>query len=463
MPPKHLHDHDHDHEHAHGHDHPHSHAAGEARGVRLVGSSAESSVRHRVEVEVEAREVDRALERAYRDLVRQVRIPGFRPGKAPRSVLERIYGASVAEQVERQLVGASLFDAIELAGLEPVAEPDVDAPAPQSGQAFRYRAWVETKPAIELPSLEGLPARRPRVAVEDAEIERELEALQLRQAPLIEEPEGTRAARGHVLVIDFQGSIDGVAFEGGAGKDVELELGAGRLVPGFEEQLEGAISGEKRELRIRFPEDYASSDLADREAVFETQVSAVKRRELPALDDEFAKDLGEFETIGDLRERIRRDLLSMRERSALAALHKSLLDALLERTSFEVPNGLVERQLEQRLRSARQRLESSVEDARAIDAQLARWRDEWRQPAEREVREMLLLDAVARAQTLEVAAEEISARIQEMAEGQGVSPAVLRQAYGEDALERIVRSQLAEQKALEFLSSRARVEETTGT
>ncbi len=460
MPQSHPHgDHDHDHDHAHDRDHAH----GEGSGVRLIASTAESAVRHRVEVEVELRQVDRALERAYRDLARQVRVPGFRPGKAPRSVLERIYGASVSEQVERQLVGGSLSDALELAGLEAVAEPDVDAPAPQPGTAFRYQAWVEVRPAIELPVLEGLPGRRPKVEVADEEVQRELEALRLRHAPLIEESEGTRAARGHVIVIDFQGSIEGVPFEGGVGTDVEVELGAGRLVPGFEDQLEGAVSGEQRELRIQFPEDYASSELAGREARFATRVSAIKRRELPALDDEFAKDLGDFETFDDLRARIRGDLVSMRERAARAELHRSLLDALLERTSFEIPKSLVERQLEQRLRSARQRLEASVEDRRAIDSQLMRWREEWRQPAEREVREMLLLEAVARAQSFASDEGEVAARIQQMAEAQGVAPSVLREAYSEDALERIVRSQLADEKALEFLVSRAKVEETAGT
>jgi trigger factor len=369
----------------------------------------------------------------------------------------------VAEQVEQQLVQGSLFDALELASLEAIAEPDVDAPTPAAGTAFRYQAWDEVRPAIALPELEGLPARRPAVAVADADVQRELEALQLRQAPLIEETEGTRAARGHVVVIDYQGTIEGVAFEGGTASEVEVELGAGRLVPGFEEQLEGAASGERRELRVRFPEDYANQELAGRDAVFAAQVHSIKRRELPALDDEFAKDLGDFENFEALRDRIRGDLLAMRERASRAALHRSLLDALLERTSFEVPRSLTERQLEQRLRSARQRFEGANLDARAIDAQLARWRDEWREPAEREVREMLLLDAIARANALAPDEAEIEARIGELAAAQGVSPAVLRQAYGEEAVERMARSQLADEKALEFLASRAKVEETTAT
>jgi len=427
-----------------------------------VDSAAETPVLHRVEVEVDASRVNRAFDRAYRDLARQARVKGFRPGKAPRSVLEKLYGGSVAEQIEQTLVSETLVEAVEQAGLDAVAEPVIEAGAPEPDTAFRYTARIEVKPAIELPELSGLPARRPRVEVGDADVERELEGLRNSQSQLIEEPEATPLADEHVAVIDFVGRVEGEVFEGGSGQGVELTVGAGQFLPGFEEQLHGASSGDDREVTITFPDDYGNESLAGKEAVFAVHVAAVKRREVPELGDEFAKDLGDFETLDALRERIRSDLTEAREREARSALHRSVLDALSERVSFDVPPGMIEMQLKRRLESAHQRLGGQVPHD-ALHEQMARWREEWREAAERDVRDALLLEAIGDAEALEVAAEDVEARIQEMAEQQGVKPERLRQALGGESLESSLRRQLRDERALEFLATRAKVEETTDT
>jgi trigger factor len=427
-----------------------------------VHSDRESPVLHRLEVEVGARRVDAAFERAYRDLARRVSVRGFRPGKTPRAVLERLYGASLAEQVEEALVAETLAGAVEQAGLEPVAEPAIEAQAPRAGTDFRYTARVEVKPAIELPDLAGLPARRPRVELGDADVERELEALRQRHAVLIEEAPEARVAEGHVVVLDFEGTVDGAPFEGGRGSGVEVEVGAGRFLPDFERQLLGAASGEQREVSVEFPADYGNAELAGRRAVFATRVSAIKRREVPALDDEFAKDLGDFADLAQLRARIRSDLAEGHERAARAVLQRTLLDSLIERTSFAVPSGMVERRLANELRAAHDRLAGQV-DHDALHQQLDRWREEWRPRAERQVRESLLLEAVARAQGLSASPEDVEARVREMAQRDGVSVARLREALGGEALERALADQLTDEKALEFLAARAKVEESSGT
>jgi trigger factor len=420
----------------------------------------EGPVVRRLEVAVAPARVGRAFEQAYRELARSARVRGFRPGKVPRSVLERLYGAAIAEQLEERLVAETLPEALEQAGLEPVAEPQVDAAAPRPDAEFRYAARIEVKPAIELPDTNGLPARRPRVEVGDADVDAELEALRQRNAPLVEEPEGTRAARGHVVSIDFVGTVDGRPFEGGSGKGVEAELGAGRFLADFEAQLEGVVAGEDRELRVRFPDDYGNEALAGKDAAFAVHVVAVKRRAVPELDDEFAKDLGDFESLAALRERIRTDLLAMRERHAKAELRHSLVDALIARTSFEVPPGLLERELGRQLHQARHRLEGQVPEA-ALEQQLARWQDEWRPRAERDVREALLFEALAKSEAIAIADDAVEARIAEMAKERGVAPARLRQAFGEGVLERSVRLELRDDEVLARLAQRAKVEETT--
>jgi trigger factor len=425
-------------------------------------SVEESPVRHRLEVQLGAGRVRQAFDRAYRDLARHARIKGFRPGKVPRAVLERLYGASIAEEIEEMLVRESLADAIEQAGLHPVTTPSIDAEPPRPDADYSYVAHVEVKPAIALPDLEGLPARKPRVEVGDDEVLVELERLRERHAPIVEEPEGTAAARGHILSVDFVGRIDGQPFEGGSGRGVELEIGSGRFVAGFEEQLVGAVAGEDRRVEVAFPDTYGDARLAGRQAVFEVHVAEVKRRQLSELDDEFAKDLGDFDSLDALRDRIRQDLLDMRERAAKATLRRSLLDVLIERTAFEVPAGLAAQQLDRRLRQASAQLHGSVPED-ALHAQLDRWREEWRPAAEREVRESLILEAVARARSLEVGAEELESHIERLAVSQGATAAQLREALDAHALEAMARGQLLDEKALEFLASTAKVEEFADT
>jgi len=427
-----------------------------------VSTTETSSVIRTLEVEVDPKRVRKAFDRAYRDLGRSVRVRGFRPGKAPRSVLEKLYGAALAEELKQTLVSETLPEAVDQSGVAPVSEPAIDAEALAADAPFRYRASVEIKPEISLPDIKGLPARRPVVEVGVEDVEGELQGLRERRAPLLDEPEGTAAAMGHTLVIDYAGTIDGEPFDGGSAEGAVVELGTERFIPGFEEQLEGAAAGEDREIRVSFPEDYGAAPLAGKEALFATHVARVQRRDLPELDDAFAKELGEFETMEDLRKRIRSDLLEMREREAKAELRRTLMDSLIERTAFEIPPGMLERRLEQRLAIARQQLGSAFPEDE-LNQRMIEWRERWRPAAERDVREMLLLESVAREAGCEVEESEVEERIEQMAREQGIDPARMRQAYGERGMLDALRAQLLEDKALEFLVSEAKVEEMTGT
>jgi trigger factor len=421
-----------------------------------------SAVVRTLEIEVDGKRVERAFERAYRDLGRKARVRGFRPGKVPRSVLERLYGPSILEDVERGLVAETLPEAVAQAGLRPVAEPTIEAQPPADAVPFRYSARIEVKPVLALPPVRGLPAVKPDTEVRFEEVEEQLETLRQRQAPLVEEPEGTAAARGNVLSIDFVGRRDGQPFEGGTGQDVELELGSGRFIPGFEEQLEGARTGDDRELRVRFPDTYGNAELAGKEVVFQVHVAAVKRRALPELDDEFAKDVGDFSSLAELRARIQADLQTAREREADAALKRSVLDALLARAPFDVPPGMVDRRLQRRLSAAHRQLESSAPHD-ALHQQLERWAVEWRPLAEREVREALLLEAVAAQEGLTAEEAELETRLEAMAKEQGIEPAKLRKAYQEADLLEAVRVQILDEKALDLLVREARIEAPPAT
>jgi len=433
-------------------------AAQETKNGLEVHVIETSAVVRTLEIDVSASRVERAFERAYREVGRKARVRGFRPGKIPRSVLERLYGASIVEDVERGLVAETLPEAVGQAGLRPVAEPTIDARPPTDGVAFRYSARIEVKPVLTLPPVRGLPAVKPAATVRFEEVEEQLEKLRQRQAPLVEEPEGSAAARGNVLSIDFVGQVDGKPFEGGTGQDVEVELGTGRFIPGFEEQLEGVRAGEDREIQVRFPEPYGSPELAGKSAVFQVHVAAVKRRVLPELDDEFAKDVGEFSTLTELRARLQSDLQAARDREADAAVKRSVLDALLTRAPFEVPPGMVERRLQRRVAAAHRQLENSIPHDQ-LHQQLDRWAVEWRPLADREVREALLLEAVAAQEGLTADESELEARLEAMAQEQGVEPAKLRKAYQEADLLEAVRVQVLDEKALALLVREARIDE----
>jgi trigger factor len=429
-----------------------------------VTASETSPVVRSLAIEVEQASVTDAFEKAFREVARSAKLKGFRPGKAPRSVLQRVYGASIQEEVERQLVSLTFVAAVEREGIVPVVEPQIEAEPPETGQAFRYTAQVEVKPEVTLPELEGLPATRPEAAVSDDDVEAEVESLRERRAPLEDEPEGTPAAKGTMVTLDYAGSIDGEAFEGGTAEDAQVELGSGRLVPGFEDGLEGALAGESREVQVTFPEDYPAEELRGKAAVFATKVKGLQRRAVPALDDDFAKSIGEegIETLDQLRAKIREAMEKRREHDADEAMHRSLVDALIERAPFEVPPGLVDSRLSQRLQSAHQQLESMMSHDE-LHARLSEWREAWRDDAARDVKESLLLEAVAEQEKLEVADAELSEKVEQMAHEQGMAPKRLEELYRERGLMEGLRARMRDEKALEFLTSKAKVEASSGT
>ena len=274
----------------------------------------------------------------------------------------------------------------------------------------------------------------------------------------MEEPEDAVAAPGHVLSIDFVGRIDGEPFEGGSGQNVDLEIGSDRFIPGFEEQLIGAVSGEDREVVVTFPDDYGAEDLRGKQATFAVHVAATRRRELPELDDELAKDLGDFDTLEELRDRVKSDMTKERDDSAEAVVKRSVMDSLIEKTDFDVSPGVVASQLESQLASLRQRFEGQIEPE-VLQGHLARTRDEGRPAAERRVRERFLLQEVVKVQEIEVSDGDVDSRLDDLADQQGVEPPKMRQMAESQGWREAIRAELAEERALDFLIAEATVEE----
>lgn len=434
-------------------------ANAEAKNSALeVQATAENSVAYKLEIKVGIDRVEKAFDAAYRDLSKRARVKGFRQGKAPRAVLEKVYGDAVAEEIEHALVAETLPEAIEQAKLQPIVEPSVHAHAPKQGAEFHYTAHIEIKPEIVIGELTGLKATRPPVSVSEEAVEKELDELRRRNAPFVEAPEGTRVEKGHFIKLDFEGKINGVPFEGGAAKDQVLEIGSGRMIPGFEDQIVGAKIGDEVEVKVTFPAQYHAEELAGKEAVFAVKVHEIKKLDVPALDDEFAKDLGDFESLAALREKVRADLLKARERESKSGLRKTLLDSVLELVSFDVPQGLVTAQVRHRVQQMFRQFQGQL-PPEILQQQAAHYQEMWRPMMEREIREALLLDAVSRKENFEVTEDEINAKIDEVAGEQGIDPARARKLYTDGQLTDAMRAQILEERAFELLVSRAEITE----
>jgi trigger factor len=297
--------------------------------------------RVRVQAEVPAEEVERRIAQAARALARNLRVPGFRTGKAPPPVvIQRVGREAVLDEAVRDSIGGWYAAAIDAARIVPVGEPDVDlGDLPAHGQPLRFSIEIGVRPAAKLGDYKGLEVGRREPAVTDAEVDEEVDRVRERSAKL--ETVERSARKGDFVVMDFAGSIGGEPFAGGEGRDQMVELGSGRLVPGFEEQLEGAAAGDERAVTIGFPDDYTATELAGQEAEFAVTVKEVKAKELPALDDELAGEAG-FDTLAELRDDIRERMTEAQTARIEAAFREAVLDSAVKQATIDVPDALVE-------------------------------------------------------------------------------------------------------------------------
>ncbi len=297
--------------------------------------------RVRVEAEVPAAEVSKRVEQAARGLARGMRVPGFRPGKAPAPVvIKRVGREAVLDEAVRESIGSWYTAAIDAAGVVPVGEPDLDLSAlPDEGEPLKFAIEIGVRPPAKLGDYKGLEVPRREAEAGDEAIAEEVERLRERSAKL--ETVDRPAQRGDFVVMDFAGSVDGTPFAGGEGRDQMVELGTGRLVPGFEDQLEGAGAGEERTVKVTFPEDYQATELAGQDAEFAVTVKEVKAKDLPEVDDELAAEAG-FDTLDELREDIRGRIAEAESSRIDAEFREAALDAAVANATVEVPDALVQ-------------------------------------------------------------------------------------------------------------------------
>ena len=419
-----------------------------------------SPVKKRLSVEIPPEEVSKEEEAALKDLRRRVTVPGFRRGKAPLGVLRRLYGERVQADVISRLIGESYREALRQEEIVPVADAEIQIQSlPSTEGSLSYTAVVEVRPHVEPRGYTGLTLRKERVEVEEAEVDAELESLRRQRATYEPAPEDHEAAEGDLVVMDYEGTVEGEPLDGLSGEDRSVVLGSGMLIEGFEDALLGVRAGEEREVELSFPEDYRSPELAGKPAVFRVRVKEVKIQKLPDLDDEFAKEAAEVEGIEELRDRIREGIRREKERRAGSAFRERVVDALLEANPFEVPDALVRLQQAhtlERLREDLARRGMSLEDLGMDEARL---QDSQRRGAERAVRWAFLLQAIADAEGIEVTEEEVDARIREIAEADGRPYSLIRSYFEEGDRIGNLKSALLERKVLDRVVESSTVEE----
>ncbi len=374
-----------------------------------------------LELVIEAAKFDEALERSYRKNVKNIVLPGFRKGKAPRKMVERVYGANVFHEDAINFVLQEAYeDAIEEHKLDPVDFPEVEVKQAEAGKDLLIDLKVTVKPVPEIGTYKGVSAKEVIFAVEDADVDRELAQRQQRNARLIT-VEDRAAQDGDLVNIDFEGFVDGTAFPGGKGEGYDLELGSGQFIPGFEEQIVGKKLGEEFDVNVTFPEDYHAEDLKGKAATFKTKLNTISYREVPELDDEFAKDVSEFDTLDELKADIRSKLEKSAAERTKTEQQNAVMDAVLENVTVDIPACMVDKRVESIVRENEMRMQQQgltfEQYLGYIGSDLAQFKEQMRPQAERQVKGTLVLEKIAELENVAVSDEELDAELTKMAEG----------------------------------------------
>ncbi|MBO8168759.1 MAG: trigger factor [Thermoanaerobacteraceae bacterium] len=373
-----------------------------------------------LQVEVDADVMASAMHKAYKKLVKQVNIPGFRKGKAPRKILENYIGTGpLLEEAIENVVPNAYLEAIEETKIEPVDQPSIEMVQVDEGKPLIFKATVDVKPEVKLGEYKGVEAPKAEPEITEEDVEEHLKMLQQRYAKLVVLDKAEPAQEEDTVIIDFEGFMDGEPFEGGKGEDFPLVLGSGTFIPGFEEQLIGVKTEEEREVKVTFPEDYQVEHLAGKEAIFKVKVKEIKRKELSPIDDEFAKDVSEFETLKELKEDIRNKLKTTAEEQSQNLFRQAVINKVVDAAEVDVPESMISRRLEalvdnfsQRLQQQGMTLEQYLEYTKSS---LKDFKEQYRPEAERSVKTDLVLEAVAKAEGIEATEEDLDAEIEKLA------------------------------------------------
>ena len=413
----------------------------------------------KLEITVEAVKFDEAIKKVYFKSAKYFNIPGFRKGKAPMQIVEKYYGKEIFyEDAFNEVAQEALEEAVKENKLEVVSRPDIEVTQIEKGKDLIFVAIMQTKPEAELGKYKGIEIKKIEYNVTDEDIEHELKHMQEHNARMIS-VEDRPVESGDIATIDFEGFVDGVAFEGGKAEGHDLEIGSNTFIPGFEDQVIGMKIDEEKDIQVKFPEEYFSKDLAGKDATFKVKVHEIKKKELPELDDEFAKDVSEFDTISALKESIKEKQQKQNDEKAKYETQEAVIKAVCEKVKVDIPSGMIEmeidnmvKDIEQRLSYQGLKLEQYLQMMNKTEEDM---RKEYEPQAIEGIKSRLALEAVIKAEKIEATDKEIDEKLKEMAKNYGKEND--EEFLKNENVRNYIKQGLTSEKAMNFLVENAKI------
>lgn len=411
-------------------------------------------------VEVDAQELEKALDQAFRKVVKKVNVPGFRKGKVPRPIFEKRFGVeSLYQDALDILLPKAYPEAVEQTEIEPVDQPEIDIDQLEKGMPFIFKATVTVKPEVKLGQYKDLEVPEKDFDVTDEEMESELKRMQERQGELIAVEDG-QVEKGDRVILDFEGFVNGEAFEGGKAERYNLEVGSGQFIPGFEDQLVGMKAEEEKDVNVTFPEEYQAEELAGKDATFKVKLHEIKRMQLPQLDDEFAQDVSEFDTLDELKDDIRNRLKEQKKNEEESYKRNTLVEKAAENAEIDVPDVMVEHEIDHMVQHFQQQLQMqgiNLEQYSQFTGQeVSEIREQFREEAGKKVRANLVLDTIAEEENIQVSDGEVEEELKKLAEQMGRDTDEVRRLLQNQGGMDQVKQELKTRKTIDLLVSNSK-------
>ena len=413
----------------------------------------------KLNVTIEAEKFDEAIKKVYFKSAKYFNIPGFRKGKAPMNIVEKYYGKEIFyEDAFNEIAGEALDEAVKENDLYVVSRPDIDVTQIEKGKDLIFTAVMQTKPEAELGKYKGVEIKKIEYKVTDEDVNHELSHMQEHNARMIT-VEDRPVESGDITTIDFEGFVDGKAFEGGKAEGHELEIGSNTFIPGFEDQIIGMKIDEEKDINVKFPEEYFSKELAGKDATFKVKLHEIKKKELPKLDDEFAKDVSEFDTLKELKEDIKNKQQKQNDDKAKYETEDAVIKAVCENMKVEIPSGMVETEVDNMIKDIEQRLSYQglklEQYLQMMGKTTEEMRKEYEPQAIESIKSRLALEAVIKAEKIEATDEEVDEKMKEMAKNYGKEND--EEFMKNENVRNYIKEGLTSQKAMEFLVKNAKM------
>ena len=412
----------------------------------------------KLEFTVEAEKFDGAIKTVFNKNSKYFNIPGFRKGKAPYQIVEKTYGAQIFyEDAFNEVAGEAFEEGLKENNIEAVSKPEVEIKQIEKGKDLIFTAVVQTKPEVTLGKYKGIQVKKVEYNVSDEDVEHELMHMAEKNARLVS-VEDRPVESGDITVIDFEGFVDGVAFDGGKAENHELTIGSNTFIPGFEDQIIGMKPEEEKEIKVKFPEEYFSANLAGKDATFKVKLHEIKKKEMPEINDELAKDISEFDTIEELKNSIKEKQEEQNKTKAKYETEDEVIKAVCEEAKVEIPSGMIETETDHMVQDINTRLSyqgmNIDQYLKMMNKTMDEFRAEYKEQAEIAVKSRLVLEAVGKEAGIEVKEEEISAKIKEMAENYGRKEEEVKD---NPELVKYVGDSLKTEKTIDFLVENAKI------